>query len=135
MADHFGSVRDASRYGIAAVLFLALGACNTTYLEQRTDQPQNAADVMRAADLQPRYPQPTGAVDTGGASKPKSFSFFGWSTPAPAAPAPAPSNSADVEASAGGYTLNFENTPVANVAKPTATWEVSRAASISCAVR
>ncbi len=117
MAGHFGSVRVASGNGIAAVLFLALGACNTTYLEQRTDQPQNAADVMRAADLQPRHPQPTGTVDTGGASKPKSFSFFGWSTPAPAAPAPAPSDSADVEASAGGYTLNFENTPVANVAK------------------
>jgi len=47
---------------------LLVGACNTTYLEQSRDEPQNAADIMRAADLRPRYPQPTPTVDTGGAS-------------------------------------------------------------------
>ena len=114
MADHFGSVRVASGRIIATVFLLALEACTTTYLEQRADQPQNAADIMRAADLQPQFPQPTGTVDTGG-SKPKSFSFFGSSTPAPLAPAP--SGSTEVEASAEGYTLNFDNAPVANVAK------------------
>ncbi|HLX98241.1 MAG TPA: type II secretion system secretin GspD [Roseiarcus sp.] len=94
---------------------LLVGACNTTYLDQSKDEPQNAADIMRAADLRPRYPQPTGTVDTGGASAPKAFSFFGSSAPPPAAPQPA--GSQDVEAGAGGYTLNFENAPISQVAK------------------
>jgi general secretion pathway protein D len=111
-------VRVITRHVLAAASMIALGACNTTYLEQHTDQPQNAADIMRSVDLQPRTPQPTGAVDTGGASAPKSFSFFGTSAspsaPAPSAPAP---SSSEIEADVGGYTLNFEDTPVANVAK------------------
>ena len=113
---------------------LLLGACNTTYLEQSKDEPQNAADIMRAADLRPRYPQPTGTVDTGGASPPKAFSFFGLPVPPPAAPQPSgsrdvealapapadptvPSGSRDAAGWAGGYTLNFENAPVSQVAK------------------
>ena len=101
-----------------------VGACNTTYLEQPKDEPQNAVDIMRAADLRPRYPQPTANVDAGGASPPKPFSFFGSSAASPATPQP--SGSHDVEAEAGGdppnatalgYTLNFENAPVSQVAK------------------
>src|SRR5271154_5484951 len=107
---------------LATVGMLLAGACNTTYLEQPRDQPQNAADIMRAADLRPRYPQPTATVDTGGASPPKGFSFFGSPAPPPATPQPSgsgvealasaatdppqPSGSPDVEAAAGGYTLN-----------------------------
>jgi general secretion pathway protein D len=119
---------------LANVGLLLLGACNTTYLEQSKDEPQNAADIMRAADLRPRYPQPTGTVDTGGASPPKAFSFFGLPVPPPAAaqpsvsrdvealaPAPAdptlPSGSRDAAGGAGGYTLNFDNAPVSQVAK------------------
>jgi general secretion pathway protein D len=100
---------------------LLAGGCNTTYLEQSKDEPQNTADIMRAADLRPRSPQPTATVDTGGASLPKAFSFFG--SPAPPPNAPQPSGSQDVEAAAGedvlagGYTLNFENAPVSQVAK------------------
>ena len=66
---------------LATVAVLLVGACNTTYLEQGKDEPQNAADIMRAADLRPRSPQPTGGGETGGASPPKAFSFFGWSAP------------------------------------------------------
>ena len=97
---------------------IALGACKTTYLEQPTDQPQNAADIVRAADLRPRSPEQTGSIDTGGTSSAKSFSFFGSATPAPtpAPNAPAP-GSQEVAAGGAGYTLNFEDTPVANVAK------------------
>jgi general secretion pathway protein D len=113
---------------------LLLGACNTTYLEQSKDEPQNAADITRAADLRPRYPQSTGTVDTGGASPPKAFSFFGLPVPPPAAPRPSgswdvealapapadptlPSGSRDAAGGVGGYTLNFENAPVSQVAK------------------
>ncbi len=99
----------------AIVSVLLVGACNTTYLEQSKDEPQNAADIMRAADLRPRSPQPSATVDTGGASAPKAFSFFGSPTPPP--DTPQPSGSQDVEAAAGGYTLNFENAPISQVAK------------------
>jgi general secretion pathway protein D len=103
---------------LATAGLIALGACKTTYLEQPTDQPQNAADIVRAADLRPRSPEQTGAIDTGGTSSAKSFSFFGSATPAPtpAPNAPAP-GSQEVAAGGEGYTLNFEDTPVANVAK------------------
>jgi general secretion pathway protein D len=109
-------IRVVSLFILATAGGVALAACNTTYLEQRTDQPQDAADIMKAADLRPRYPQPTGTVDTGGANSPKPFSFFGSSAPALPANAPAP-GSVEVEAVGGGYTLNFEDTPVANVVK------------------
>ena len=101
-------------FGVLAIAgVLLVGACNTTYLEQSRNEPQNAADIMRAADLRPRYPQPTGTVDTGGASAPKAFSFFG--SPAPPPAAPEPTGSPQVEAGVGGYTLNFENAPISQV--------------------
>src|ERR1700727_2734321 len=110
-----GVVRLVSLGASATVGMLLVGACNTAHLEQPKDEPQNAADIMRAADLRPRSPQATATVDTGGASAPKAFSFFGSPTPPP--DAPQPSGSQDVEASAGGYTLNFENAPISQVAK------------------
>ena len=116
---------------LATVGMVFVGACNTTYLDQPRDEPQNAADIVRATDLRPRFPQATATVDTGGASPPKPFSFFGLPvTPQPSggrgveAAAPTPSDaplspgSPDVApAAGGGYTLNFENAPVAQVAK------------------
>ena len=47
---------------LATAGLIALGACKTTYLEQPTDQQQNAADIVRAADLRPRSPEQTGAM-------------------------------------------------------------------------
>ena len=125
-ARNMGVVHLVCLGALATIGVLLVGACNTTYLEQGRDEPQNAADIMRAADLRPRYPQPTGTVDTGGASPPKAFSFFGL--PAPPPTTPQPSGSRDVEASGaggntvneaagGGYTLNFENAPISQVAK------------------
>ena len=98
-ARNMGIVHLVSLGALATVGMLLVGACNTTYLEQSKDEPQNAADIMRAADLRPRSPQPTATVDTGGASPPKAFSFFG--SPAPPPDAPQPSGSQDVEATAG----------------------------------
>jgi general secretion pathway protein D len=116
VAEGLGFARRASCRVICASIVLGLAACNTTYLEQRTDQPQNAADVVRSTDLQPRYPQSTGTVDTGGANKAKPFSIFGWSTPSPS-PASATGPTNEIEAQGEGYTLNFDNAPIANVAK------------------
>ena len=41
---------------ICAVSLLCLFGCAPAYLEQRTDEAQNAADVVRGADLRPRFP-------------------------------------------------------------------------------
>jgi general secretion pathway protein D len=108
-------VRTLASIVMATMCVAALAGCTTSYLEQRTDEPQNAADAVRSADLEPRYPHPTGAaVDAGGASAPKGFSFFGSPSPTPPRAAPAETDGA---ASQEGYTLNFENAPVADVAK------------------
>jgi general secretion pathway protein D len=114
-ARHTGPVHRVLLRALATVGTLLVGACNTTYLDQPKDEPQNAADIMRAADLRPRFAQATASVDTGGASPPKAFSFFG--SPAPRPNVPQQSGSRDVEAAGGGYALNFENTPISQVAK------------------
>ena len=85
-ARNTGLVHCALR-ALATVGTLLVGACNTTYLDQPKDEPPNAADIMRAADLRPRFAQATASVDTGGASPPKAFSFF-------ASPAPSPERAA-----------------------------------------
>ena len=111
-----------SRRILTIPLMLALSACNTTYLEERTDQPQNAADIVRAADLRPREPQPTGGPVSSDANPPKPFSFFGQTfTSSPHPPESSGSTEAlpslGAEPAEGGYTLNFENAPVSQVAK------------------
>ena len=109
--------RVAFRSLLWASFLVGLGGCNTTYLEQRTDQPQNAADVVRATDLQPRYPQATGTIDTGAPERRNpSPSLAGGARPAPPAAQTSPA-SETVEASSDGYTLNFDNAPIGNVAK------------------
>jgi general secretion pathway protein D len=114
-ARNLGSVYAVSLGALATAGTLLVGACNTTYLEQSKDEPQNAADIMRATDLRPRFPQATATVDTGGANPPKAFSFFG--SPAPPPDTGQSSGSQDSEAVAGGYTLNFENAQISQVAK------------------
>jgi len=99
---------------ICAASFVCLSACSPAYLQQRTDEAQNAADVVRGADLRPRFPTPARNSESAGTHD-GGFTVFGSSAPAPETTA------AEVPAGAkedgGGYTLNFENTPVANVAK------------------
>ena len=105
-----------------AVGALTLSACTPGALEQRDDQPQNAADVVRSADLRPRYPQATRQEDAGLPTA-RPFSFFGSSAPAvdPALAATAAGASgagaAEPADPKDGFTLNFENSPVANVTK------------------
>ena len=104
--------RPLFRVALVASALLLLSGC-TGWLEQRTDQPQNAADVIRSADLQPRSLQ---AIRQPGADQPqaKAFSFFG-ATASPAADA-ARTEAAEPDVK-DGFALNFENSPVANVAK------------------
>jgi general secretion pathway protein D len=105
--------RAVFRIALLASGVLALSACTPGSLEQRTDQPQNAADVIRSADLRPRSLQATRQPD---AYQPqaKALSFFG----ATAEPVPDAARTEDAPPDAkDGFALNFENSPVANVAK------------------
>jgi general secretion pathway protein D len=103
------------RFGLGgaalAAAILALCACMSNSHSQKDQDPPDAADVIKAADLQPRYPQATQNVNTGSSSRASPMAFFG----APVEPAPADPNVAgEVK---DGFALNFENTPVSTVAK------------------
>jgi type II secretion system protein D len=99
----------------AIVLLLPmLSACGTSYLEQSKDEPQGADDVVRSADLKPRFAQPT-RESSASPPQPRGFSFFGLGTPSPEPVQAAEGVHPDAEGG-GGYTLNFEDSPVANVA-------------------
>ena len=92
-----------------------LSACGTSYLEHNKDQPQDASDVVHSTDLQPRFAQAT--AETAAPPQPRGFSFFG-SPPAPVANAAPAGEGAQPDATGSdGYTLNFDNSPVANVVK------------------
>src|SRR5436305_6974465 len=61
--DVTGAALRASVGGV--MLALALAACAPAYLQQRTDEPQSAADVVRSADLTPRFPKPVRQASDG----------------------------------------------------------------------
>jgi general secretion pathway protein D len=94
---------------------MLLVACGGGPLEQRDDQAQNAYDTIQSADLRPRNPEPTRAADISSPqAKPMSFfGIFGAATPA-ASPTQDAAEQGDVK---DGYTLDFENSPIADVAK------------------
>ena len=72
---------------ICAVSLVCLAGCSPAYLQSRTDEAQNAADVVRSADLRPRFPTP---VRDGGGATPQGggFTMFGASAPPPPADPP-----------------------------------------------
>ncbi|MDA9431639.1 type II secretion system secretin GspD [Bradyrhizobium sp. CCBAU 51627] len=80
--------------------------------DPRDPRPQDIADKIRALDLQPRQPADTGASGIGQAKASKPAIYLGdGSTPQGGA-------LAEREDGGGsGYDLNFENAPVATVAK------------------
>ena len=101
-----------------ASLLLALAGCSPAYLQQRTDEPQSAADAVRSADLTPRFPKPV-RQSQGGENKGGGFLSFGSET-AGAVVQEEPTSQVSTDApleTAEGYTLNFDNSPIANVAK------------------
>jgi general secretion pathway protein D len=106
-------LRGILRNALMALGILTLSGCTPGTLQRRDDESQDATDVIRSADLRPRYPQATREPDNPSAVKP--FSFFGAAAPAVSTET---TQSIDPVAEAkDGFTLNFENTPVANVAK------------------
>ena len=101
---------------LCAASLLLLSGCSPAYLESRTDEAQSAADVVRSADLRPRFPTAVRSTGSGGAQG-GGFTAFGSTTPSATADASAVDAGDAPLASADGYTLNFDNSPVANVAK------------------
>jgi general secretion pathway protein D len=97
---------------LIALAMLSLSGCLRTATEigSKDQDPPDAYDAVRRADLQPRFPKASADADTGGSS-PGPVSYFG--TPVEAV-VKAPLASSD---GSQGFALNFENTPVATVAK------------------
>src|SRR5215471_10221958 len=112
VARELRSLRGGSATAFCAILGL-LTACSQFPInnnQEVTDGPQ-IMDRVRTLDLLPRFPQqaqPTG--QTGGtASKPQVYN--GATIAAVEGPRPQPAPTGE------GYELNFENTPIASVAK------------------
>jgi general secretion pathway protein D len=106
---------------LVAAAAWSLNACSPGLLEERHDGPQDAADAVRAANLQPRFP--SAPPPTQGVSAPwHGFSIFGSdsaataksSDPSAASAGGGPPGAVEVD---DGVTLNFENTPISSVAK------------------
>jgi general secretion pathway protein D len=106
------------RHVLAAVLVVssfALAACNavTTSADDRGDV--DVLDKVRSLDLTPRYPRQVGSEQPQAARNAQAAIYTGAGSPAAedltAAPAQSP------QAVGNGFQLNFENTPIATVAK------------------
>lgn len=101
-----------------AVASLTVAACNLTALDQggnglpqAANEPPDAADQIRAADLQPRFPLSTPTADTGSKAGTRPSVYYGNGTERSRVSGIAPT------ADGSGYELNFENTPITTVTK------------------
>jgi general secretion pathway protein D len=87
-----------------------LSDCNLTSIGEGGNEPPDALDRVRSADLQPRFPQqPERATGTRNGQRAAVYYGTGDQPDAPAQSASTPSGD--------GFELNFENTPVTTVAK------------------
>jgi len=111
----FRDSRVALRNALAVFALVMLADCSDGPLEQRGDQSPSAYDTIQSTDLRPREPQSMRVADIS-SPQPKPMSFFG-SAVAPTPAAGGAQGSAEPVDAADGFTLNFENSPVANVAK------------------
>jgi general secretion pathway protein D len=106
-----------------ALLLSCLSGCIQTASDLGSKDPPNAYDAIKSADLRPRFPEATPSANAVGAT-PAPASYYG--TPADPAGTPVevvgtPVSAVDdpppVHDGAEVFALNFENTPVATVAK------------------
>jgi general secretion pathway protein D len=99
------------------VIFILLStglliSCNSATTSSTTDSSQiDVLDKVRSLDILPRQPQPIGAATTTSGQRSRPVTFEGTEVSAVSDERPQPT------ASGGGFDLNFENTPVATVAK------------------
>src|SRR5579871_5153908 len=100
--------------GVALMVFsvLALASCNSATVN--SGGPPADVDVMdkvRSLDILPRYPTQTGTSTTSSGPRAQPVVFQGTEVTDIAPPRPQPTSSGN------GYDLNFDNAPVATVAK------------------
>jgi general secretion pathway protein D len=89
-----------------------LVSCNSATTSSTTDSSQiDVLDKVRSLDILPRQPQPIGAATTSSGQRSRPQMFEGTEVSAVSDERPQPT------ANGGGFDLNFENTPVATVAK------------------
>ncbi|HMN72280.1 MAG TPA: type II secretion system secretin GspD [Rhodoblastus sp.] len=103
-----------------------LASCNLTAAGLGSDgrEAVSAGDAVRNVDLEPRFPRGDKTANSGNGVFPRGFSIFGdrgggedAATTSGRAMAMAESSGGGAEVGEGGVTLNFENAPVAAVAK------------------
>ncbi len=114
------SLRRASCIAISALSLGLLGGCAglQTQIANGDSYPHgpDVLDRVRNLDLLPRKPQPATATDQTGGTSAKTQVYPGATTSAVES-APARPQSGAGGSSGDGYELNFENTPIASVAK------------------
>jgi len=95
---------------LCTAMLAACGNIASTALGPSGNEPPDAMDRVRGTNLEPRFPAPEANVN-GSKSGPRASSYYGTA-------APITVEAATTTASRGeGFELNFENTPVATVAK------------------
>jgi general secretion pathway protein D len=99
-----------------ALALACLSGCLQTASDIGSKDPPNAYDAIRSADLQPRFPVATGSANTVGAT-PAPASYYGNPAGPVGTPVEAIVDAPPAHDGSEGFALNFENTPVATVAK------------------
>ena len=93
----------------AALAALWVCGCMQTTSDITSKDHPNASDTIHSIDLRPRYPR-AATNDGGGGGTAGPVSYFGT-------PVETTSGTRPARRRSGGFALNFENTPVATVAK------------------
>jgi general secretion pathway protein D len=110
-----GRYPTAGRNVCAVFILLSMGllaSCNSATVGSATDTSQiDVLDKVRSLDILPRQPQPVEAATTSSGQRTRPAMFEGTDVTAVSDERPQPA------ASGHGFDLNFENTPVATVAK------------------
>ena len=98
---------------LVALAIASLTACSHVPVGEGDTHTPDVFDKVRNIDLMPRFPQPMGAGGETSGMAVRAQVYPG--DPAPAIEPPPPQD--QVTRNGQGYQLNFENTPVASVAK------------------
>jgi general secretion pathway protein D len=110
-----GRYPTVGRGACAIFILLSTGllvSCNSVTTSSTTDSSQlDVLDKVRSLDILPRQPQPISAATTSSGQRSHPVTFEGTEVSALADERPQPT------ASGSGFDLNFENSPVATVAK------------------
>ncbi|MCL2385723.1 MAG: type II secretion system protein GspD, partial [Alphaproteobacteria bacterium] len=107
---------------LAFFIGLMLASCSTS-LPYGANEPPDALDHVRGLDLSPRFPETTGTINTGTASQRAQVYYGSQGQQSGQGGAPAPGSGSDPdqagEATSGseGVTLNFQDSPVSEIAK------------------